>query len=242
MFELSVKCDYFKKVMSVLKDLTDEVEFVFQVPNKLFIRTTDINHVCMIELMFCSFDALKPVTTEIKLGINLEYMLNFLKMGGKDDTLIFTYDTGDVLNYQLIGSRKIKGQLKLQSNEHLELPEPSFDYSTTLQLDSSDFEKTSRDIVGIVKDCKLTVKNGELSFFFEGPSGNGTISVDVNDTTANEHVTVSCLFLMHISKCSKLTDSFSLRIQEGAPLCCEYALQDEGYLKFYIAPKMDDNE
>ena len=59
-----------------------------------------------------------------------------------------------------------------------------------------------------------------------------------------EPVTVnfSIKYMNMFTKATSLSDRVRLSLCSDVPVVVEYGIQDNGYLRFYLAPKIDDEE
>ncbi len=48
-------------------------------------------------------------------------------------------------------------------------------------------------------------------------------------------------YLTHFTKATPLSDRVRLSLCNDVPLVVEYTIDDNGYLRFYLAPKVDDS-
>lgn len=81
----------------------------------------------------------------------------------------------------------------------------------------------------------------------EAVAGNVDDDDDVNDKVVislEESVTqtFSLRYLNNFTKATSLCDSVMLRMGQDVPLEVEYKIGDFGALRYYLAPKIDDDE
>lgn len=130
---------------------------------------------------------------------------------------------------------------------------PDTDYPTTIKMSSSEFVALCRDFTSLSDCVKIEVKDDKATFSVTGKAGNGKLTLKNNNPEkAEEQVTivnkedVSCSYglqyLNSFAKASSLSNLVTLHISAKYPLMIEYAIEDLGFLKFYLAPKMDDEE
>lgn len=94
-----------------------------------------------------------------------------------------------------------------------------------------------------------------VKFTAKGDLGSGSIllkssaAVDKEDKTYTKitmrkpvNISVSIKFLSAFTKATGLSPTVRLEITEKAPMMVEYSLGDIGYVRFYLAPKIGDDE
>jgi proliferating cell nuclear antigen len=65
------------------------------------------------------------------------------------------------------------------------------------------------------------------------------VSIDLSEPVA---LTFSLKYLVNFCKASSLSESVKLCLSNEVPLLVEYALTSNSYLRFYLAPKIGDEE
>ena len=91
-----------------------------------------------------------------------------------------------------------------------------------------------------------------VKFTCSGDIGSGSVSLrshtNVEDEAKNVEInltepvalTFSLKYLMNFCKASGLSDHVKLCLSNEVPLLVEYALSNNSYLRFYLAPKVND--
>lgn len=92
-----------------------------------------------------------------------------------------------------------------------------------------------------------------VKFNCSGDIGSGTISLrshtNVEDESKNVDIqlsepvalTFSLKYLVNFCKASGLSDQVKLCLSNEVPLLVEYSLQNNSYLRFYLAPKVNSS-
>jgi proliferating cell nuclear antigen len=130
---------------------------------------------------------------------------------------------------------------------------PDTDYPTTIKMSSSEFVSLCRDLTNLSDCVKIEVKDEECTFSVTGKAGNGKFHLKNNNAERIEdQVTivnkedVTCSYglqcLNSFAKASSLSNVVTLHISAKYPLMIDYQIEDLGFLKFYLAPKMDEEE
>ena len=130
---------------------------------------------------------------------------------------------------------------------------PDTEYPSYIKLSSADFVSLCRDFTQLSNTVKITVSDETAVFAIDGKAGAGKITMKNNEAERIEdQVTVvsgkkvSCSFglqyLNSFAKASALSNIVTLNLSPEFPLMIEYEIKDVGYVKFYLAPKMEDEE
>lgn len=65
------------------------------------------------------------------------------------------------------------------------------------------------------------------------------VKIDMNEPVSQ---TYACRYLGSFVKATPLSDTITISMKADAPLVAEYSIGTMGHLRFYLAPKVEDNE
>merc|ERR1712007_174556 len=162
------------------------------------------------------------------------------------DTVSFQCETG--------GDDRIADfDLKLMQieSEHMEIPEQH--YKVTAKLPSSEFQRICRDLKEFGETMQVKASKEGITFSVQGDAGGGNVMLKPREAekpedkvtlTVNEPVTATFAlrYLVNFSKAAPLSGVVELGLGPDAPLLVRYDLEkaDNGFLQFYLAPKIDE--
>ena len=117
-------------------------------------------------------------------------------------------------------------------------------------MSSSEFVRLCRDSTQLAETINIQVKDRTAIFSFSGKSGSGRIILKTNNAEKIEdQVIVECqeeisnnyglTYLNSFAKASSLSTTVKLFLSSQFPLMIEYDIDNMGFMKFYLAPKMD---
>ena len=99
----------------------------------------------------------------------------------------------------------------------------------------------------------IAVGKDGVKFSVAGEMGSGNMTLRQNtsvDTKEEEQVTIemeepvtlnfALRYLNFFTKASPLSGSVSLQLSKDVPLVVEYKMEDLGHIRFYLAPKIED--
>ncbi|KAH7123939.1 proliferating cell nuclear antigen [Dendryphion nanum] len=248
----------FKSVVEAIKDLVQDCNFDCN-DSGFALQAMDNSHVALVSMMLKS-EAFSPYRCDrnIALGINLGSLTKVLRAAGKDDNLtIKAEDAPDVVNLVFEAKdvdRISEYDIKLMDidQEHLGIPET--EYAATITLPSSEFQRICRDLSALSESVSIECSKDGVKFTCNGDIGSGSIQLrarteidkpDNNieiDMTEPVSLTFSLKYLVNFCKASGLSDKVKLCLSNEVPLLVEYGLVSNSYLRFYLAPKIGDEE
>lgn len=142
-------------------------------------------------------------------------------------------------------------QLNLLTLDAESLGIPDTDYPTYIRMSSSEFVRLCRELTQLSESVRIEVIDTQASFSFAGKSGAGKIKLKKNNPEKNEdQIDIKCeekinsnyglQYLNSFAKASSLSTVVTLHLSSQFPLMIEYEIENMGFIKFYLAPKMDD--
>lgn len=118
-------------------------------------------------------------------------------------------------------------------------------------MSSGEFTRLCRELTALAETVRVEVEGKTAVFSIAGKSGSGKIILKSNNAEKSEDlVYIECdekvsssyglQYLNSFAKASALSHSVSLNLSSSFPLMIEYDIENMGFVKFYLAPKMDD--
>ncbi|KAL3896516.1 MAG: hypothetical protein SGCHY_004020 [Lobulomycetales sp.] len=253
----------FKKVMDAIKDLINEVNFDCN-ETGISLQSMDTAHVALVVLLIKaeSFDPYR-CDRSMSLGLSLGSLSKILKCAGPKDTLTLkSADQNDTL--QLVfeggadGERTSEFDLKLMDidGEHLGIPESDYDVCVTMS--SAEYSRICRDLSVLGDSVTIECNKNQVKFMGGGDIGTGSITIkhgavvdadkDGNGPETSIQVntpvyaTFALKYLANFAKAGSLCDTVILSISNTLPLVVEYKVNDLGYIRYYLAPRVEDDD
>jgi len=246
-----------KKVVDAMKDLCKDVNFDCS-EKGLQVQSMDSSHVALVSLLlresaFSEFKCDRPTS----LGMNVDSLGKILKMCGPNDSLKLRWQNdADSVSFQCETGeedRISEFDLKLMQieSEHMEVPEQH--YKVTAKMPSAEFQKICRDLKEFGETMQIKASKEGITFSVQGDVGAGNVMLKPRDSDKpEEKVSLSVLepvtatfalrYLVNFAKAAPLCGTVELGLGPDAPLLVKYNLEttDNGYMQFYLAPKIDD--
>jgi proliferating cell nuclear antigen len=193
----------------------------------------------------------------ITLGIDLTSLAKVLKCGNNSDSLtLIAEDSPDKVLVVFEDTQKDRiseYSLKLMDIESDFLDIDDMDYDSVVFLPSTDFQKIARDLSQLSDSLTILVTKDTVKFEADGDIGSGSVIVkpftDVEkpetavkvELNKPVNLTFGLKYLLDVIKGSGLSTSITVKLADKTPALFEYKLPS-GYLRFYLAPKFEDEE
>jgi len=260
MFEARMElASLLKKIVEALKDLVSEGNFDCS-PSGIQLQAMDSAHVALVALLLRAnhFQHYRA-DRNLSLGINLVSMAKILKCAGNDDVLTLKADdVGDCLTFMFESPKQDKisdFELKLMNIEQDRLGIPDTEYDAEVSLPSAEFQRICRDLSILGDTVNISASKESVKFSVSGDLGNGNIQLmQTTDADAKTEeivkikmkekveLTFALKYLNSFTKATPLSMTVNLMMSNSAPLVVEYKVENMGHLRFYLAPKVDDEE
>jgi len=257
MFEAKLRqASLLKRILEAIKDLVTDGNFDCS-PSGIALQAMDSSHVSLVAMLLRAegFEHYRCDRT-IPLGINLSSMAKILKCAGNDDSVtIKADDKGDNVTFIFEspkGDKFSDFELKLMDIDSETLSIPETEYKGIVTMPSGEFQRICRDLTTIGDVVVISCSKEGVRFSVSGDIGTGNIvvrqtnEVDGDSTTIELHEPVSLSFalryLNYFTKATALSSAVTLRMAPEIPLVVEYPMEDLGYVRYYLAPKIEEDE
>ncbi len=229
------------KVIEIISELVAEVRIKID-QSGLNITAMDPANVSMVHFVLpkSSFSGFET-GTEV-LGVNLDNLKRILKRCNSGSSLVMEKKE-NMLNIQIQDKIKRNFSLALIEIESEEKDFPSLEFSSFVELDSSDFVDSIEDCIVVSDACSFIVKDNK--FIIEAKGLNSAMSEFSGDeariSAENCKSRYSLEYLQKFAKASKLTEKTILRFAEEHPLKIDIknSLLE---ISFLLAPRVETED
>jgi proliferating cell nuclear antigen len=247
-----------KKLLEATRELITEANF--EVSNAgISLQAMDSSHVSLVALQLRSdgFEHFRCDRT-FSMGLNLNNMNKMLKCAGNDDVITMKADeTADVVSFVFESpdqGRVSEFELKLMDITSENLGIPDTEYSATVSMPSSEFQRIMKDLGSIGETVELSVTKEGIKFSTSGDIGSANVIcrqtshvdkkeeqtlIDMNEPVA---LTFALRYLINFTKATSLSPSVVIKLSKELPVVVEYKCADMGFVRYYLAPKIEDEE
>jgi len=246
----------FKKLLEAIKDLLTEATWDCT-DNGLALQAMDSSHVALVsvKLEAQGFEEFRCDRSQ-SIGINIQNMAKLIKCAGNDDSMkLVMQEDADTIHFVFTSpnqERECEYEMKLMDLdvEHLGIPET--DYSCTIRMPSAEFARICRDMALIGDALTISVTKGSASFTAKGDLGSGAVRLtptanadkpeDAVEIELNDPVcaTFALKYLAFFAKATPLAQQVSISLSSDVPIVVEYKVEEMGYIRYYLAPKIDE--
>ncbi|KAL2548736.1 Proliferating cell nuclear antigen large form [Forsythia ovata] len=259
MFELRlVQGSLLKKVLESLKDLVNDANFDCSATG-FSLQAMDSSHVALVTLLLRSegFEHYR-CDRNITMGMNMGNMAKMLKCAGNDDIITIKADDGtDTVTFMFESPSQDKiadFEMKLMDidSEHLGIPET--EYEAIVRMPSAEFARICKDLSTIGDTVAISVTKEGVGFSTRGDIGTANTVCRQNTSVDNpENATViemeqsvtqtfALRYMNSFAKATPLANRVTISMSSELPLVVEYKIAEMGYLRFYLAPKIEEEE
>ena len=247
----------FRILMTALKDILLDTNITFTKEGMKIINM-DKSHTILVYLFLKAenFEEYECHEDKIVIGVNMLHLFKLISSVDNDDTLtIFIekddYNEGIITNLGLKFENGDIKQCKIQKlrliepdTEEMELPEVNF--TSILNMPSSDFQKIIRDLANISEKLEIKSVGDELIFLCTGQFAkaeirrsemNGSMQfIQKQDASKIIQGEFSLKNLVYFIKCTNLCNHIELYLENDLPLIVKYNVASLGEIKLCLAP------
>lgn len=250
---------------SLLKKIVDSIKDCVKLCNfnctelGLTVQAVDDSRVLLVSLLVGSSAFTEyRCDRDLTLGIDMESFSKIVKCANNDDFLTLVAEDSPDLVLTIFEDktkeRVSEYALKLMDIDSEFLKIDEMDYDSVITMPSVDFAKIVRDLRNISESMKITVTKDSVKFAAEGDLGSALVVLKpyTNLDKPGENFTVNVdspvmltfglKYLSDIVKATSLAPTITIKLADKTPALFEYKLDVGGYLRFYLAPKFEDDD
>lgn len=259
MFEARlVQSSILRKILEAIKELLNEATFDCS-DSGIQLQAMDNSHVSLVSLNLRSdgFDKYR-CDRNLSMGINLTSMLKIMKCAGNDDVLtIKAQDNADTVMFMFESQNQERVsdyEMKLMNldQEHLGIPEK--DYSCIIKMPAGELARICKDLGQFGESVVIACSKEGVKFSAVGDVGSANIKLAQTSNVDKEEeavtiemqepvtLTFACKYLISFTKATPLASQVQLSMSADVPLVVEYKIGEIGQIRYYLAPKIDEED
>lgn len=249
----------FRTLMTALKDILLETNITFE-PDGMRIINMDKSHTILVHLFLAAqnFEFYECKKDKIIIGVNMFHLFKLINTIENDETLTIYIENSDyvdgivsylTLKYENGEIKQCKTQkLRLIEPDPEELQYPDVNFSSIINLPSSDFQKIIRDLSCISEKLEIKSVGSELIFKCSGQfasaeihraesdGDNKSMSFAVKqDSTKIIQGEFSLKNLGYFIKCTNLCQQIEIYLENDLPLVVKYNVASLGSIRLCLA-------
>lgn len=151
-------------------------------------------------------------------------------------------------------SKKQTYELRMMDLDVEQLGIPEQDYQATFSMPSAEFTKIIKDLLIIGESVTIDVKKSGVTFRAEGEIGKSEVclekgeaigdsddsfNLDVNDPI---ELSFATQYLKKFTAAGPLSKDVTVALSADVPMVIAYEVEQFGHLKYFLAPKIDDDD
>ncbi len=253
----TVQIQPIRNMITAIKDVLTDATITFT-KQGLKIINFDKTHTILVNvnLLAQKFEQYTIEPDKIIVCANTLHLFKVISTMSNDDMLSMYIDKSDyhegIVSY--LGLQYDNGEINQCYSQKLRLIEPDMEellipdveYSTIINLPTSDFQKIIRDLNGISDRIEIKSVGNELIFscdgnfasskIFRSESGNNMNFVQKSDASVIIQGEFSLKSLSHFIKCTPLCSHLEMYLGNDLPLIVKYDVASLGEIKLCLAP------
>ena len=247
----------FKKLLDALKELVNDGNFDCDASG-FHLQAMDSSHVSLVSMSIRSdgFDNFR-CDHNMSLGVNIASLGKVLKCSNTNDQITLrAEENGDVLGliFESKNHEKVSEfQLKLMDIDAERLGIPDTKYTCYVKMPAAEFLRICRDMTTIGDTINIHATKEGIKFSVKGDIGSGSTLVKPFESEKDEdsvsveleeevNLNFALRYLNMFTKATPLSAQVTLSMSRDVPLVVQYDIESKGFIKFYLAPKIQDEE
>lgn len=253
------KASIFVNMFNYIKYFTDNITIYIK-KEQFYIQGMDNSHVCIFELKLQdSWFSTYNVTEHIELGINVNILTKMLHTRDDNQNIILSQDSDEKDSLTISLTTINKSDNDKQYNKIFALPLmeldcelfeiPETEYSLTCFFESKKLKQIVDELSNFSDCINISHDDNDLLSMTAESESEGKMKIDIHnidkEIVEDEGVIkmdLSSKYLQYICNFQKLTDNVNVHISDQTPLCIHYPFDETNYIRFYLAPKINDYE
>lgn len=240
---------FFKSVFNFILTIVDNINIKLYTDG-IHITSLDNSHISLINIYIPkTFFSNYNIKENQIIGLNLTIFMKILSRINSDDELIMVFNEDDI-NISFINIKYQKHySLKQMDIESDELDIQPLDNPITINIISKYFNDIINDLSDIGENVTIDVQEKDDNDEHISLIAENDVS-QLNMILHNEAIVCKNLQnlkldfnlknLQNFSKGYNLSTDMSIEINDSAPLKLSYKLLGNGFIDYYIAPKMEE--
>lgn len=236
-----------RNVFEVMKDIINDVNVYFG-KDGIRIISLDTARVSLV-YMFMAAENFEEYScqNDIIAGINMTNIYKLLKSVSNSDMLTMTIEGMEHLDIIIQNESKksvSKFSLKLLDINEDILDVPEIDMNIITTLPSIDFQRICRDMGNLSNEIEIYRHDKNLILSCNGDYANQETTIECSQDSKNRVGNVFSLkYLNLFTKATAMSSSVQIFQHEddsSMPIILKYSIANLGYMKFYLAPKVEN--
>ena len=241
----------FKQIMKFLASVVESVNFEFN-SDGIKIQSMSQSHISLINMlipvnMFQTYNCGSGFVRGVNMK-NLVQIFNHLKVS--DELVVRCENNCDAMDIYFLNDKYSKNYtLNLMDIDSEELDIHDLGDMTQITMDSKYFNEILSDFSDIGEQIRIKILESKekISLKCDGSFTNLKVVLQNDENITYRNLKdIELFFNIEImtlfTKCHNLNKKINIKIGQNMPIEFKYEIFDTGYIKYYIAPRMDNDE
>lgn len=229
--------DLFMRVFSSLDELCDSVNIIFG-EDGISISSMDSSHVCMVSVKFAKeYFEEYMVGSTIVVGVKVSNLVRVLKC--VEGSMLFECSDDELM----IMTQNDKYNLKTVDIDSEDMEIPEMDVEVEITADSTVLQKYIKNIASFGDTVSFMTVGDEIIIKTSGDIGTVELRVD---QPVKIHGKMSASFasryLVTFLRAASISKKIRVNLHSELPVMFSYEFAENSFIKFYLAPKITDED
>merc|ERR1711970_495037 len=151
-------------------------------------------------------------------------------------------------------SKKQIYELRMMDLDVEQLGIPEQDYQATFSMPSAEFSKIIKDLLIIGESVTIDVKKSGVTFRAEGEIGKSEVHLEKGEAVGDSdeafnlevndpiELSFATQYLKKFTAAGPLSRDVTVALSADVPMVIAYEVEEFGHLKYFLAPKIDDDD
>ena len=247
------KSELFINIFQNIKLFCDSFNIEFRT-DALYVQGMDSSHISIFEILINKdwFDTYNIDETTL-IGLTANIFPKVLLTWTNDHSIKLNVSEESHLN---ISFEKVSGnseynkyfQIPLIDIECERLHIPENEYTLDIEFDSKKLRKLIEELTMVGDVVSICCNESEINATSKSVEGSMTVNIPFDDIEAysieeNETITAtfSLKYIKNMCVFNKISNTAILHLTNGMPLQFKYNMENDSYVRFYVAPTIDDD-
>tara|TARA_B110000495_G_C23028129_1_gene611470 strand:- start:2071 stop:2919 length:849 start_codon:yes stop_codon:yes gene_type:complete len=239
-----------KQIIKFISTVIDNVNFEFY-PEGIKIRSMSLSHISLIDILIPKelFSTYNCGDGFVR-GINVKYFSQILNHLKNEDELVLSFESNcDKMDIYFINSKYNKlYELSLMDIDSEDLDISGLGEMVELSIDSKYFNEIIHDFNDIGEQIRFKILKDKEKISLKTDGSFTSLKMilhDDEDITYRNLQDIELFFDIEImtlfTKCYNLNKKIIIIIGHNVPIELKYTLFETGYIRYFIAPKIEED-
>lgn len=240
-----------RRTLEMVSNLVEDIE-INATDKGLYIQVMDSMHACIADIFLCKkiFDKFR-CDRSINLGLKLKNLMKIfrsLTFAGNYTFKMYCSDDADVMVLTYDCERySLAFDVPLASFDVPKYTFPTQEYDAEVEMNTRDFALVPKIVGTFDENITIEARDKCFSFYQGNEQAKACLKIkemeDVSINIANEiKKEIAMKYIICTGKAATMCDSMRIGVSSASPVFFDFGLGEQGYIRFYIAPKIVDQD